>query len=580
MLAESTPTTWALVTFVAYIVGVFGLAAAAHQLVKRRAFLSEYFLGSRGLGVWAFAMTYAATSASGGSFTGFPAKIYAHGWVLALWIGSYMLVPICCMGLLGKRLNQVARKCGAVTVPDVFRDRHGSAALGLMSTVFITFFLVAFLIAQFKAGAVIVQTLLESTVGSTPAYDRIVHVFAGTAASFDVPPAYLMGLVFFALIVVFYTAYGGFRAVVWTDVMQGLIMVIGVVLLLPLTLHTAYVYLSPVRVDADTIGKPIPQVERYAGREQREAEPFRLAQLPEGLRKVNDHLKRNDPAAMTGPGAKVVATESGTEIKAFLPLSMAISFFFMWAISGTGQPGTMIRLMAFRDSKILRRAIFTVCMYYGLIYLPLVVIFVTAKTLPLGIEPGQEDKVMPTTALFVAPPVLAGLLIAAPFAAVMSTVDSFLLMISSALVRDVYQRSINPNVSRRTIKWMSYTTTGVVGFVAAGLAINAPRFLQDLIIFGGTGLASTLLAAMALTLYWPRSNAAGMAAAMIGGCATVGVLYIVGSIQAGQFTEWAPLGLHPIIWGLSGSVLAGIVGSLLTAPPSAELVTKYFYKSS
>ena len=165
MLAEFTPATWALVTFVAYIFGIFVLAAAAHQLVKRRAFLSEYFLGSRGLGVWAFAMTYAATSASGGSFTGFPAKIYAHGWVLALWIGSYMLVPICCMGLLGKRINQVARKSGAVTVPDIFRDRHGSTALGLLSTSLMVFFLVVYLVAQFKAGGVIIQTLVSDVSG-------------------------------------------------------------------------------------------------------------------------------------------------------------------------------------------------------------------------------------------------------------------------------------------------------------------------------------------------------------------------------------------------------------------------------
>ena len=64
----------ALVTFLVYMVGVFGLAWAANRLLQEKEFLSEYFLGSRGLGVWAFALTFAATSASGGSFTGFPAK--------------------------------------------------------------------------------------------------------------------------------------------------------------------------------------------------------------------------------------------------------------------------------------------------------------------------------------------------------------------------------------------------------------------------------------------------------------------------------------------------------------------------
>ncbi|MDE0817804.1 MAG: hypothetical protein OSA92_09095, partial [Pirellulaceae bacterium] len=109
----------ALITFIFYTLAVFGIAAFSNQMLKGKSFISEYFLGSRGLGVWAFALTFAATSASGGSFTGFPSKIYSHGWVLALWIGAYVVVPICTMGLLGKRINQVARISGSITVPDV-----------------------------------------------------------------------------------------------------------------------------------------------------------------------------------------------------------------------------------------------------------------------------------------------------------------------------------------------------------------------------------------------------------------------------------------------------------------------------
>ena len=86
MLAEVATVNWTLITFLVYVAGVLALAGVAHYFAKRKAFLKEYFLGSRGLGVWAFAMTYAATSSSGGSFTGFPSLIYTYGWVLALWI--------------------------------------------------------------------------------------------------------------------------------------------------------------------------------------------------------------------------------------------------------------------------------------------------------------------------------------------------------------------------------------------------------------------------------------------------------------------------------------------------------------
>ena len=64
----------ALITFLIYMVGVFALAWAANRLLQEKEFLSEYFLGSRSLGVWAFALTFAATSASGGSFMGFPSS--------------------------------------------------------------------------------------------------------------------------------------------------------------------------------------------------------------------------------------------------------------------------------------------------------------------------------------------------------------------------------------------------------------------------------------------------------------------------------------------------------------------------
>jgi SSS family solute:Na+ symporter/sodium/pantothenate symporter len=574
MLAEAGAVNWTLVTFLVYVGGVLALAGAAHHLAKRKSFMKEYFLGSRGLGVWAFAMTYAATSSSGGSFTGFPSLIYTYGWVLALWVASYMVVPICTMGLLGKRLNQVARKGGSVTVPDVFRDRHGSPALGLLTTVFIAFFLTVNLIAQFKAGGVIIQTLMKGV----DAFDWISAHFTGIAGFFDgITAHYLAGLLLFAIIVVFYTAYGGFRAVVWTDVMQGIIMGLGVVILLPLVLHKAYVHLSPVETSAAVIGTPIPESERYEGHEQRQAERFHLGQLTDGLRKVNDHLKRNEPSAMLGPGqTKPKDGEAGTP-DPFLPLGVALSFFFMWAISGSGQPGNWIRLMAFRDSKTLRRAIFTVTIYYGLIYLPLVLIFVAAKTLPITVE--QADQAMPVMALFAAPPILAGLLIAAPFAAVMSTVDSFLLVISSAIVRDIYQRGIDPNVSERTIKRMSYATTAIVGTIVMCLAINPPQFLQDIIVFTGAGMASTFLAAMVLTLFWRRTTAVGAAAAMFGGFLSVAGLYLIGSLQAGEFATATPLGLHPIIWGLSSSLVVGIITSLVSAPPDQALVRKYFHAS-
>ncbi|MEM7232508.1 MAG: hypothetical protein AAF517_10055, partial [Planctomycetota bacterium] len=411
-------STVTMVTFLLYIAGVFGLAAISHRLLSSRSFLGEYFLGSRGLGSWALAFTFAATAASGGSFTGYPSLIYSYGWVLALWIASYMIFPLTTMGVLGKRLNQVARKTGAITIPDVFRDRFQSPGLGILASVVIILFTIGLLIAQFKAGGIIIEKTfnLPSTWG------------------------YAVGLVIFAGTVIVYTAFGGFRAVVWTDVMQGIVMGIGVVILVPVVIWkaggleaatenirsqppmaltavkgefndlalqhrgdsgpAALVYLHPdqkgasLRIDwpsGETQDVAITLATDANGNVTSTANEVRTAieQHPQlstllsvSLPYDNDQIEKAENGEETSRGATGVVDLGGAgETKRyafrsgdsaffgpgrkedgspFHPIGMIFSFFCIWAITGIGQPGMMVRLMAFKDSKTLKRSILTV----------------------------------------------------------------------------------------------------------------------------------------------------------------------------------------------------------------------------
>ena len=113
--------------------------------------------------------------------------------------------------------------------------------------------------------------------------------------------------------------------------------------------------------------------------------------------------------------------------------------------------------MSFRDSPSLRKAMVVVCCYYLLTYSCLVIIFICARAMYptefLASLNGIPDSVMPEMAKRLAPhPFIAGLLLASPYAAVMSAVAAFLLVLSSSLVRDIYQRNINPNVSTKRMK--------------------------------------------------------------------------------------------------------------------------------
>jgi Na+/pantothenate symporter len=642
----------ALITFLLYTLAVFGIAAFSNQMLKGKSFLSEYFLGSRGLGVWAFALTFAATSASGGSFTGFPSKIYSHGWVLALWIGAYVVVPICTMGLLGKRINQVARISGSITVPDVLRDRFESARLGLMAVMLIVFFMVFNLVAQFKAGAMILKTLLSDVEIFHQAADFF-HTLMEPWSFLGTDSEYLICLLAFGIAVIVYTTYGGFHAVVWTDVMQGIVMVVGVLIMLPLAIMMvndlasqddsndasgmAYVtqemakLVPPLPSEAQLqVGSPSDtgrlittgtwiaiegdhgtsrlfrtgnDAEIVAGQQVTAATtPIKMIELvnasdikqilenPDSYTVVRDlqligltqtpykygGSPEHKGTYVTGPGP------SPDSDIGFLPLSLAFSFFFMWAISGAGQPSSHVRLMAFKNTDTLKKAIFTVAIYYTLIYFPLVMIFCCSRLLMPGMEM-ESDRIMPAMAVFLTKGVgmgwLAGLLVAAPFAAVMSTVDSFLLMISSAVVRDVYQRNINPHASEAKVKKMTYAVTIIVGTAAMLGAVNPPQFLQDIIVYTGSGLAACFLAPTVFMLYWPRSNKQGCMIGMLCGFTAHFSMYFLGMFTNDSFFKPHRLmDMDPIIVGLFVSFLATYVGCLISPAPPQHLVKKYFYK--
>ena len=609
-----------IVTFVIYIIGILLLATISHRFLSGKSFLSEYFLGSRGLGSWALAFTFAATAASGGSFTGFPSLIYSYGWVLAFWIASYMVVPLCTMGVMGKRLNQVARKTGAITVPDVLRDRYDSAATGLFASCTIVFFTVSNLVAQFKAGALIVEE------------------------TFNLPESwgYLAGLGIFAGVVVIYTAYGGFRAVVWTDVVQGVFMGIGVVILLPIVLSLAG---GPRQVFEKIRNQPPALVTSIPGQHndlvfllrQQGPQPlpvgveYRLGtgeelrvdvvrnsdgqpvirvllppspQLPVSARQVKDAVERepltaplllsveyayeNDGSGTVSPMALRRFTRGqnflfgpGREPDGtpFHPFGMTLSFSLIWAISGMGQPGTMVRLIAFRDSRTLKRAIVIVTVYYGLIYLPLVWIFVTARTLLPYLPQESSDKAMvlvPTRlvgGMGLGYEILAAIFVAAPFAAIMSTVDSFLLMISSSLVRDIYQKNINPQISQRAVRWASYATTSLAGVLVTLLATQRIDFLQYIVVFAGVGFASSFLFPTLLGLYWRDMTRQGAISSMVGGFVVVVLLFAPSLFGGGRINLF---GLHPIVWGLSSSAFLAVFVSKFTGPPPEFLVRRYF----
>jgi sodium/pantothenate symporter len=527
----------ALVALVVFTIASLGLGVAANRFVGREAgFLKKYFLGNRSLGAFAVALTAAVMS--GGTFLGFPAFVYAYGWITALWIGSYMVAPLTVLGVMGKRIGRMARRTGAITLPDLFRERFGSPTLGLITSVLVMLFLTCNLIPQFKAGGVIMKKVLPAAATdwatSPPSDDLDIKV--------DLDTGYMIGLTIFTATVTAYTAYGGFLAAVWTDVFQSVVMAIGVLILLPLSLWSAGGLAAATARGVHDAGIG------YA----------------------------------FGPGAG----------RSFHPITLAVSFFFMWAITSMGQPSTLVRLMAFRDTRTLRYSMIYLTIYNFIIYVPLILIFIAARSVVPGLS--KPDEAMPSLVIKLANPYVAGLIMAAPYGAVMSTVSGFLLIIASGLTRDVYQRFLRPRASEKEIALMGHVATVGVGLVVALVALRPPEFLQLIIIFSSAGMAAAFLVPALMGVYWRRATAAGAIAASLAGSGVVialyalGMLPIQGTIAArllpanpdigpdSSFRPYYLLGFDPCVWGLASSLVAGIAVSLFTKPPDEARLSLVF----
>ena len=294
-----------LVALVLFTLVSLGLGVVANLVRAAGGLPRKYFLGNRSLGAFAVALTAAVMS--GGTFVGFPSLVYSFGWVVGLWIASYMVAPLTVLGVLGKRIGQLSRQTGAITLPDLFRERFGSPALGLLTSLLIIFFLSCNLVAQFKAGG--------GDHEDRPAVGRAGWVVVGE----DIAASPRRGLLS--------SAWRSSRRRSW-----------------------------PTRPTAGSSRRSGPTSSRAS------SWPIGvMILLPAGAGGHGGLAGGDLPGDGAGPtpGSPSARGPGGRSTRS----ALAFSFFVMWAITGMGQPSTMVRLMAFRDSRTLRYSIIYLTIY-------------------------------------------------------------------------------------------------------------------------------------------------------------------------------------------------------------------------
>ncbi|MFH7820097.1 sodium/pantothenate symporter [Neobacillus thermocopriae] len=346
--------------------------------------------------------------------------------------------------------------------------------------------LIDFLKARYQSNAIVLLSafaifvfLFASMTAQWVGGARLIESLTGVS--------YQGSLLIFSVAVLVYVIIGGFAAVALTDAMQGSVMILGTVILL-------------------------------------------IAVIIEGggVSAIMANLVAENPNFVSPYGADTSLS----------PLYVS-TFWILIGIGVIGLPQIAVRAMSYKESKGMHRAIIIGTIGIGTIMFGMHLIGVFGRAVIPGIEIG--DKVMPTLTLEILPPVLAGIVLAAPMAAIMSTVNALLILVSSTLVKDVYLNYIKPKANEAEIERMSFLVTTIIGIAVVGFAIRPPELLIWLNLFAFGGLESAFLWTVVLGLYWNGANKYGALASMVIGLVSYVYIYQFHGNLLGMHTVTIPV---------------------------------------
>ncbi|CAM3075059.1 sodium/proline symporter PutP [Vibrio neptunius] len=475
-------------TFIAYLILMLAIGVIAYQRTKNS---TDYFLGGRSLGPWPAALSAGASDMSGWLLLGLPGYAYASG-IEAFWLAGGLLVGTWLNWLISaKRLRTYSITTDALTLPEFFSRRFNDNSK--LIQVISAFFILLFFLFYTSSGLVAGGKLFETVFG----LDYTTAVIIGTVC------------------VVSYTLFGGFLAVSWTDLVQGLLM-------------SAALMIVPIAAMEGGVG-----------------------QLSADLTNINPQLLTlwNDTKGE--------------------PLSaIAIISLVAWGLGYFGQPHILARFKAARSNKDLTTArriavVWTALSMVGAMLVGLVgLIYVTNSG--VSIDDGEKIFMLLVNSIF--HPVVAGVLLAAILAAIMSTADSQLLVSSSALAEDFYKQLVKKDATSEEIVMVGRIAVVVISIVALILAMTPDSSVLGLVSYAWAGFGAAFGPALILSLYWSRMNRNGALAGIVIG----GVTIVVWKQLTGGWFD-----VYEIVPGIIFSTIAIVVVSLMTGEPEESVKAQH-----
>ncbi len=488
---------WGLLPVFIFMMAMLAVSIYLRNAAAKKSsgnFLNEYFTGSRSLGGFVLAMTTVATYSSVSSFVGGPGQAWdiGFGWIYMSVVQVTALFLV--LGILGKKMAIVSRKIDAVTVIDVIRHRYQSNLLANLSAIIIVLFFSATMVAQFVGGA----KLFEAVTGYS----------------------YVVGLVVFGLVVVIYTAVGGFRGVAVTDALCAIAMLVGMFILL--------------------VG---------------------ILQAGGGYEAIMEQITVRRP--------ELLEPLSGGN----MPYTLYISQWMLVGIFTVGLPQSVVRCITYKDTKSLHRAIIIGTVVIGAMNIGMNFIGVLSQgilTEDLAAYGNSVDNIMPLAIVRSLSPLVAGITIIGPIAASISTISSLLLTATSSIIKDVYmyeKEKSQQKISEKKTSMLSQLCTLVLGLIIFFISINPPDVIWKINMFAFGGLETAFFWVFILGMFWKKANKTGAIWAMAGGT----VVYCLTMLMGIKIME-----IHQILIGIVVSLLCMIIGSYVGKDVDKETLGTYF----
>ncbi|NLK28959.1 MAG: sodium/proline symporter PutP [Clostridiales bacterium] len=504
-----------LFTMGAYMLVVIGIGLIYAKRANQSS--DNYFIGGRSLGPWVAAMSAEASDMSGWLLMGLPGVAYWFGISDAFWTAIGLLAGTYInWRIIASRLHTYSIEANnSITIPDFLSNRYKEKKKIIM-TISALFILVFF------------------TVYAASCFVTVGKLF-NTLFGFSYHTMMIAGAIF----VIIYTFLGGFLAESVSDFMQAMVMVVALT-----------VVLIAAVIKAGGIGVIIANLDQIPGF----LSFFGIAspQVENGVQQLSES------------GAPLF-NAAGTY--GFLTILSTLS----WGLGYFGVPQVLLRFMAIRKQEEIKTSRRIATVWCAISLFAAVTIGLVGRSLypSIHLTKSTAESIFITLSTNLLPTVIAGLTMAGILAATISSSDSYLLIASSAISKNIYQGIFKKDASDKQVMRVSRLVLMVITLIGILIALDENSVIFTVVSFAWAGFGATFGPIMLFSLFWKRTTREGAIAGMLSGGFMVFFWNMVLKPIGGIF------GIYELLPAFFFSCVVIIIVSLKTKAPSQEIQQEF-----